>query len=141
MTLQSPALPRPSAEPNGRSPTVSLTDLICMNRINQYRTGDGSSASGNVYTDTVNIGGVSITNQEVELAQKLSTEFASGAGDGLLGLAWPSINTVTPKPAETPGQSPKLSSSSHTDSTSSPKRHQRESHPPGRLHRPPGLLS
>ena len=50
------------------------------------------------------IGGLTITGQEIELAKTLSTEFASGAGDGLLGLAWPSINTVTPSPALPPVQ-------------------------------------
>lgn len=32
----------------------------------------------------------------------MSTQFATGAGDGLLGLAWGSINTVTPEPVATP---------------------------------------
>ncbi len=50
--------------------------------------GDGSSASGNVVTDVVNIGGITVQNQAVELAQKMSSEFQSGAGDGLLGLAF-----------------------------------------------------
>ncbi|KAJ7057706.1 acid protease [Mycena amicta] len=67
--------------------------------------GDGSSASGNVYLDTVTIGGVSIPKQAVELAQKLSAQFAQGEGsDGLLGLAWPAINTVSPQPVKTPVQ-------------------------------------
>lgn len=65
--------------------------------------GDGSSASGNVYTDTVKIGTVSIPNQAVELAEKLSSQFSSGEGsDGLLGLAWPALNTVTPTAQKTP---------------------------------------
>lgn len=34
----------------------------------------------------------------------MSTQFAEGAGDGLLGLAWDSINTVTPTPVATPVQ-------------------------------------
>jgi len=67
--------------------------------------GDGSSASGTVGTDNVTIGGLLIKNQTIELAKVLSTEFASGAGDGLLGLAWGSINTVTPGPAQTPVES------------------------------------
>ena len=50
------------------------------------------------------LGGLKITGQEIELAKTLSSEFASGAGDGLLGLAWPSINTVTPSPAKPPVQ-------------------------------------
>ncbi|KAF7309072.1 Acid protease [Mycena kentingensis (nom. inval.)] len=65
--------------------------------------GDGSSASGTVYLDTVTIGGVAIPGQAVELAQKLSRQFAQGEGsDGLLGLAWPAINTVSPRPVKTP---------------------------------------
>lgn len=50
--------------------------------------GDGSSAAGDVGTDIVNIGGVIVRNQAVELATTMSSEFEQGAGDGLLGLAW-----------------------------------------------------
>ena len=64
--------------------------------------GDNSSASGTVGTDDVTIGGLTIQNQSIELAKQLSTEFETGAGDGLLGLAWGSINTVTPTPVQTP---------------------------------------
>ncbi|PQE05839.1 Peptidase aspartic catalytic protein [Rutstroemia sp. NJR-2017a BVV2] len=68
----------------------------------QISYGDSSSASGTVGTDNVTIGGLTIKNQAVELANKLSAQFVEGAGDGLLGLAWGSINTVTPKPVQTP---------------------------------------
>ena len=50
----------------------------------------------------MSIGGLNIQNQAVELATTLSAQFVQGAGDGLLGLAWGSINTVTPTPAQTP---------------------------------------
>lgn len=54
----------------------------------------------------LNIGGLSVSGQTVELATKLSTQFAQGTGDGLLGLAFSSINTVTkhgqPDPVPTP---------------------------------------
>ncbi|KAJ6171235.1 hypothetical protein N7470_000302 [Penicillium chermesinum] len=66
--------------------------------------GDGSSASGSVGTDVVDIGGVIVKNQAVELAQHLSTQFAVGKGDGLLGLAFSNINTVTPQAVNTPVQ-------------------------------------
>ena len=64
--------------------------------------GDGSSASGTVGTDNVTIGGLTIKAQSIELAKQLSDQFASGVGDGLLGLAFGSINTVTPTPVKTP---------------------------------------
>jgi hypothetical protein len=64
--------------------------------------GDSSSASGDVGTDVVKVGGITIQNQAVELAKTMSTQFVSGSGSGLLGLAWGSINTVTPGPVQTP---------------------------------------
>lgn len=65
--------------------------------------GDGSSASGDVFTDTVTVGDVSIPAQSVEVAKNLSESFLEDNGnDGLLGLAWPQINTVTPTPVKTP---------------------------------------
>lgn len=70
----------------------------------QISYGDGSSASGTVGTDTVNLGGIVIQNQAIELAKTLSTQFQQDVGDGLLGLAWGSINTVQPNPVQTPVQ-------------------------------------
>ncbi|KAH8688973.1 aspartic proteinase II-1 [Talaromyces proteolyticus] len=64
--------------------------------------GDGSSASGDVYTDTVKVGGVSFDKQAIEAATKASSEFTQNTEiDGLLGLAFSSINTVSPKPQKT----------------------------------------
>ena len=64
--------------------------------------GDGSSASGTVGTDKLDIGGLVIENQAIELANNLSTSFQQGVGDGLLGLAFGQINTVTPSRVQTP---------------------------------------
>jgi hypothetical protein len=66
--------------------------------------GDSSSASGIASTDNVTTGGLTIKNQAVELANQMSDQFIQGAGDGLLGLAWGSINTAMPKPVQTPVQ-------------------------------------
>ncbi len=64
--------------------------------------GDGSSASGSVGGDTVTIGGLSIKNQAVELAKHVSSAFSSGSSDGLVGLAFTKINTVTEHGKHTP---------------------------------------
>lgn len=41
-------------------------------------------------------------NQAVELAKAIAPSFESTAGDGLLGLAFGTINTVQPQPVHTP---------------------------------------
>jgi len=64
--------------------------------------GDNSSASGIVGTDNINLGGLVVENQAIELAETLSDQFVQSTGDGLLGLAWGSINTVSPKAVATP---------------------------------------
>ncbi|KAF1924517.1 aspartic proteinase precursor [Didymella exigua CBS 183.55] len=68
----------------------------------KIRYGDGSTASGIVGTDNVNLGGLCVENQAIELASKLSAHFIKSAGDGLLGLAFGKINTVKPKGVATP---------------------------------------
>lgn len=64
--------------------------------------GDQSSASGDVYKDTVIVGGVKASGQAVEAAKQISQQFVQDKNnDGLLGLAFSSINTVKPQAQKT----------------------------------------
>ncbi|OAA73044.1 Peptidase A1 [Akanthomyces lecanii RCEF 1005] len=87
-------------------PSKSSTFKKLPDQTWQISYGDGSSASGDCGSDTVVIGGLSIENQTVELASKLADQFAQGTGDGLLGLAFPAINTVKKGGQSAPAQTP-----------------------------------
>lgn len=89
------------ANHNIYNPSKSGTSKTASGETWSISYGDGSSASGNVYTDVVNVGGTSVTGQAVELAKTISSEFAQDQSDGLLGLAFSSINTVTPNQQRT----------------------------------------
>ncbi|KAF4300736.1 putative aspartic endopeptidase pep1 [Botryosphaeria dothidea] len=57
---------------------------------------------GKVYADKVVVGGVTATSQAVEAATSVSTSFTQDTdNDGLLGLAFSSINTVEPESKKT----------------------------------------
>lgn len=82
----------------GKSSTASKLDGSSW----KISYGDGSSSSGNVYTDLVTIGNLSVQSQAVESATQVSSEFtADSKMSGLVGLAFSSINTVSPKAQNT----------------------------------------
>ncbi|KAH0541968.1 hypothetical protein FGG08_003600 [Glutinoglossum americanum] len=59
--------------------------------------GDGSSASGVVGTETVNVGGIAVKDQSIELATVVSGGFVQDTNsDGLLGMGFNTINQVKP---------------------------------------------
>jgi len=68
----------------------------------QISYGDGSSASGIVGRDTLDVGGVMVEGQAIELADTFDRSFAVGVPDGLMGCAFGNINTVKPTPVKTP---------------------------------------
>ncbi|KAK7541687.1 aspartic proteinase precursor [Phyllosticta citricarpa] len=97
-----PASVQSSGKHNIYDPSKSSTYKKLDGYTWKIQYGDSSSASGDVGTDNVDLGGLTIKDQAIELAKELSTQFAQGAGDGLLGLAFGSINTVQPKAVPTP---------------------------------------
>jgi len=55
------------------NPALSSTSKVKSGYTWSIEYGDGSSASGNVYTDVVDVGGATVTSQAVELATALSS--------------------------------------------------------------------
>jgi aspergillopepsin I len=94
----------PSNEVQGQAlynPGSSSTAQLLQGETWSITYGDQSSSSGDVYSDVVTIGGLSVQGQAVESAQQVSAQFSSGPSSGLLGLAFSSINTVTPDQQKT----------------------------------------
>jgi len=95
----------PASEQSGHSyysPSQSSTSKLLSGYTWSISYGDGSTASGNVYTDTVKVGATTATSQAVELAETISAQFQQDTNnDGLLGLAFDSLNTVKPNQQKT----------------------------------------
>jgi len=84
-------------------PTKSATFKNIDNAAFDISYGDGSGASGTVGTDVVNIGGATVNAQAVELATAVSQSFIQDTNnDGLVGLAFSKLNTVTTGNTKTP---------------------------------------
>ncbi|KAI0357453.1 acid protease [Trametes cingulata] len=60
--------------------------------------GDGSTASGTPYTDTVTVGGVKVTGQYLAAVTKESSSFTQDPEDGLLGLGYPALSNLGHNP-------------------------------------------
>ncbi|KKY25200.1 putative secreted aspartic proteinase precursor [Phaeomoniella chlamydospora] len=90
----------PSRQVKGQAiynPSKSSTAKSLANYKWGITYGDGSKASGVVYTDVVKIGTFTINGQAVEAANSVSSSFtASSATNGLLGLGFQNLNTVSP---------------------------------------------
>ncbi|KAI1778355.1 aspartic endopeptidase [Hypoxylon cercidicola] len=80
---------------NVYNPKKSKTFKKMSGKSWKIQYGDGSTASGDCVSDTLEVGGLTIKKQTIECATKMSRQFSQSTGDGLLGLAWGKINTVT----------------------------------------------
>ncbi|ORY61643.1 eukaryotic aspartyl protease [Pseudomassariella vexata] len=91
----------PTSQRNGQSiytPGSSSTAKTVSGGTWSISYGDGSSSSGSIYTDKVTVGGLSYASQAVETAKKVSSSFTEDSNnDGLLGLAFSTINTASPR--------------------------------------------
>ncbi|GBE79639.1 acid protease [Sparassis latifolia] len=56
--------------------------------------GDGSTVSGPVFTETVNVAGIKSTGQYFSPVTTLSSSFANDPIDGILGLAYPALSNL-----------------------------------------------
>ncbi|MCJ1394238.1 hypothetical protein MMC18_007116 [Xylographa bjoerkii] len=89
-----------AAETKGHTlynPNESSTFKLLNGQSYSISYGDGSTSAGVVGTDTVNIGGATVTSQAVELPTTVSGTFVGDtSSNGLVGLAMSSLNTVKP---------------------------------------------
>ncbi|KAJ5782606.1 Peptidase aspartic catalytic [Penicillium paradoxum] len=95
----------PKSVQNGRTvyePSKSATFKEVQNSSFEISYGDGSYANGGVGKDDVSIGGVKVTGQPFGLPTVVSQTFAEDKkSNGLVGLGFSSINTITPEPQKT----------------------------------------
>ncbi|KAM0420287.1 hypothetical protein ACHAPT_011948 [Fusarium lateritium] len=84
------------------NPGKSRTSKKLAGATFSIRYADGSSSSGDVYIDKVSAGRLSVANQAVETARRVSSSFNFDPNlDGLMGLSFNSLNTVRPNPQKT----------------------------------------
>ena len=86
----------PGAQGHGQYDTS--TGQLLQGESWEITYGDQSGAGGNVYADKVVVGSVTATSQAIEAATSVSASFQQNRDtDGLMGLAFSSINTVSPQ--------------------------------------------
>ncbi|GAA5848382.1 hypothetical protein JCM5353_004881 [Sporobolomyces roseus] len=80
------------------NPSTSSTSSAVPSKQLDVSYGDGSTSSGPVYKDNVNVAGLVATGQTFGAASTLSSSFASSPEDGLLGLGFQSLSQLQTSP-------------------------------------------
>lgn len=79
------------------TPTKSSTSKLLSGQSWSITYGDGSGSRGTVYMDNFTIGGLEVPNQAVQTALQVSSGFTTEQHiDGLVGLGFSTLNTVSP---------------------------------------------
>ncbi|KAI9059249.1 acid protease [Trametes sanguinea] len=78
-------------------PTKS-SDSKKVNGSFEIQYGDGSSASGGRYNDTVTVGGVTAKSQTFAAVLDESSSFTDDPSDGILGLGFPALSNLNVNP-------------------------------------------
>ena len=76
-------------------PAKSTTHLAKSGQAFTISYGDDTSLGGGVASDTVQIGGIAVPNQLIELPNSVSPGLTSDRSDGISGLGFQSINSIT----------------------------------------------
>ncbi|RBQ66234.1 hypothetical protein FVER14953_05650 [Fusarium verticillioides] len=83
-------------------PDKSTTSKRLSGQTWSIKYGDGTGASGIVYTDKVQVGKTYVNKQAIESATEVSDGIAADKfSHGIMGLAMSSLNTVRPTPQKT----------------------------------------
>jgi hypothetical protein len=86
----------------GYSTSDSSTSKNLQSESWTIQYGDGSTAQGDVYTDVVNMGGISFDTQAVEVSLTEAQSFMNNPNmSGIVGLAFGSLNQVSPDKQKT----------------------------------------
>ncbi|KAI0724993.1 aspartic peptidase domain-containing protein [Fomitopsis betulina] len=64
----------------------------------EIQYGDGSQASGPIYTDDVTVAGISVTDQTLSAVSSESGDLVGGPSDGLMGMAFPALSNLDANP-------------------------------------------
>lgn len=76
----------------------SSTSKAVTGKTLDVQYGDGSTASGPVYSDSVTVGGLTATGQTFGTATTLTGNFGSSPSDGLVGMAYPALSQLGVSP-------------------------------------------